>query len=353
MKILTLGIIIAMVLTPSMAIFNSDILSFNDDTNSNEIILDSEPPRSTLESAPNIVFWPTNIYSRPTAFVKWFGADDIRGTGIQNFDVQYKKQYIGNNLYPAVLPEWQDWLTQTENTSATLFLDLDFVYYFRCRARDFENNVEEWPHTWDAVTVAKGVAPRTYSDLQEILMEKKEDRKDDDEKIRSRPQPKDEIPPESRVKKLFPFHILISPLCYPANSDRVSIMVYPYPPSYYLIDWLEEAGIISQANDYGTIPISWTSKDNPGGLGVESLDVQYRNPHPVLTFKEEPDRLPIAREWTDIITETEENETKFKVYEAGLYQFRCRARDIAGNEEDYPVQADTSVLVIDLRCYCC
>jgi hypothetical protein len=349
MKLITLGIIFAMVLTPTMALFATDVGFLRNNINEQSSITnDGKSPISTLDAVPNIVFWPENIYSRPHAYIKWFGEDDLMGVGIQNFDVQYKMQYIGDGYHTMELAEWQDWLMETENTSASLLLELDYAYYFRCRARDYMNNTESWPVTWDAITIAKGVAPDTYEEVVEILREKKDEREDDDEERRKpRPEPRDEIPPESRVKRLFPFHFLISPLCWPADDELMSVMVYPYPPSYHIIGWLEDHGIISQVYDYGTIPVSWFGEDNPGGSGIESYDVQYRHPQPILTFKETP--FPYSMDWNNILTETEETETKFKVYGTGYYQFRCRARDTAGNEEDYPVSADTSVLVIDLR----
>jgi hypothetical protein len=357
MKLITLSIILVLVLPPTIAVFatNPGYLS-NDMAEQEEVIYDSKPPRSTLEAVPNIIFWPENIYSRPTALIKWGGIDRPIGADIQNFDVQYKMQYIGPGYHTMELPEWQDWLNGTENTSATMSLKLDYVYYFRCRARDYYNNVESWPVTWDAAIIAIGVAPQSYDDIEEILRERKEEREDDEDnedRIRPHPEPRDEIPPESTVKKLFPFHIMISPLFFIQYNDQVSVMIYPYPPVYYMLSWLEEQGIISQCYDYGTIPISWFGEDNPGGTGIESYDVQYRNPHIRYTLKDEPGKLPIARDWRNIINYTWETETKFKVYGAGYYQFRCRARDAAGNEDEYSVKADTSVLVIDLRNYYC
>lgn len=358
MKLITLGIILTMILTPSMAVVMSSPVLFSDKSKGSELIIDdSTPPVSTVESVPNLVFWPENIYSRPTVFVKWFGTDDLRGTGIQYYDVQIMMRYIGTNPHVTSLPTWEDWLVNTTITNETLTLELDYIYYFRCRATDNNNNVESWSDMWEAITIAVGVSPDTLDEISEIIDDNRKDhyRDNDDDDIRKIQDRKDEVPPQSRIEQLFPVHFIVSPHCWPANLDLVSVLVYPYPPSYHYYKWLIEKGIISEWYDYGSIPLSWIGHDNPGGSGIESYDVQVRHPEmdicvPIVDDTIVPGKpFRVSKEWSDLVIGTAETETIFYIYKVGLFQFRCRARDTAGNLEDYPVDADTSVYVIDLR----
>jgi hypothetical protein len=360
MKLITLGIILTMILTPSMAVVIGSPDLFGDESKGSGMIIgDSTPPVSTVESVPNIVFWPENIYSRPTVFVKWFGTDDLHGTGIQHYDVQIMMRYIGTNPHITSLPTWEDWLVNTTKNNETLTIELDYIYYFRCRATDYNNNVEPWSELWGAITVAVGVTPNTLDEISEIIDENRRDhyRDDDDEddedpKI---PDRKDKIPPESRVEPLPPVHFIVQPHFFIQNLDLVSVLVYPYPPSYHFYGWLIEKGIISEWYDSASIPLSWVGHDNPSGSGIESYDVQSRHPEVHVTIPIAEDSIApgppysISKGYSNVAIDTVDTETVFLIYDIGLYQFRCRARDAAGNVEDYPEKFDTSVYVIDLR----
>ena len=75
--------------------------------------------------------------------------------------------------------------------------------------------------------------------------------------------------------------------------------------------------------------VHWGGSD-PGGSGIDSYDVQYREGNGV---------------WTDWETNTANTSAQF-VGTAGVeYRFRACARDMAHNQEAWPRVADTSVVL--------
>jgi hypothetical protein len=158
----------------------------------------------------------------------------------------------------------------------------------------------------------------------------------------------DEIPPVSRVEPLFPIHLWLSPRCW-AQEQIVTIQIYPYPPIYHIYGWLKEQGIISEGVSSATIPISWTGVDNPyeneDSSNIRSYDVQYRTPIDNNQYFAPNNPL----DWKNWQWNTTKTEEMFYTNSQGYYQFRCRATDNSDNVEKYPITADTSVFVIDLR----
>jgi len=73
--------------------------------------------------------------------VNWSGTDDF--SGIVSYDVQYRDGSGG---------AWTGWLTATTATDETFEGQDGHNYYFRCRARDFIGNLEEWPPDYDVST---------------------------------------------------------------------------------------------------------------------------------------------------------------------------------------------------------
>ena len=69
------------------------------------------------------------------ATVVWDG-DDVGGSGILTYDLQYKRDSDG---------VWQNWLSGTSSTSAEFTGEPGHTYYFRSRGKDNALNVEEWP----------------------------------------------------------------------------------------------------------------------------------------------------------------------------------------------------------------
>jgi hypothetical protein len=361
MKSFIIGVIITLLLTPVTVVTMGGYLDFENE-GSNQICppKDETAPVSTLVVTPTIVIWPENIYWLPTINLFWNGTDDPSGSGIQYFDIQYKAKYIGSNYHSMVIPFWRDWQMNTTNTSALFEPARDYIYYFRCRAVDNANNIEPWPATWDSMCVVISVPFWVTEEIGERVhkwVESIDIPEHYREQIREElPLPEeDEIPPVSRVEPLFPIHLWLSSRCW-IQEQIVTIQVYPYPPAYYVYGWLREQGIISDGYSSASIPVSWTGFDNENmnRSGIKCYDVQYRSPIDdnwyFSSIKYNNDFAPHnPMEWKNWQSNTTETDSIFYTDTQGYYQFRCRATDNSDNVEKYPISADTSVFVIDLR----
>ena len=82
------------------------------------------------------------------------------------------------------------------------------------------------------------------------------------------------------------------------------------------------------------LPIRWAGEDNPDGAGIASYDIQVR--------------IAPKGEWADWKTATGETNAAYIGEDGYTYEFRSRARDAAGNVEEWPAQADTYT-TIDTR----
>ena len=82
------------------------------------------------------------------------------------------------------------------------------------------------------------------------------------------------------------------------------------------------------------LPIRWAGENNPKGAGIASFDIQVRT-------------APTG-DWTDWKTATAETTGSYIGEDGYTYEFRSRARDAAGNVEEWPQQADTYT-TIDTR----
>lgn len=82
------------------------------------------------------------------------------------------------------------------------------------------------------------------------------------------------------------------------------------------------------------IPVRWAGSDNPDGAGIASYDIQLR--------------IAPNGDWTDWKNATGETQASYIGEDAHTYEFRSRARDAAGNVEEWPPQADTYT-TIDTR----
>lgn len=82
------------------------------------------------------------------------------------------------------------------------------------------------------------------------------------------------------------------------------------------------------------LPIRWAGDDNPDGAGIASYDIQVR--------------IAPKGDWTDWKTATSDTNAVYVGEDGVTYEFRSRARDAAGNVEEWPAQADTYT-TIDTR----
>ena len=79
------------------------------------------------------------------------------------------------------------------------------------------------------------------------------------------------------------------------------------------------------------IPVRWAGDDNADGAGIVSYDVQSR--------------VAPNGQWSDWKTGTQDTSATFTGEDSFTYEFRSRARDGAGNVEDWPAQADAYTTV--------
>ncbi len=93
------------------------------------------------------------------------------------------------------------------------------------------------------------------------------------------------------------------------------------------LTWFEKV----RGCDRATFEVSWQGWD-PGGSGIVSYDVQYRRD---------------GGTWQDWLMRTAMDAASFTGEFSHVYGFRCRARDIAGNESAYPAAAQLTVGVLD------
>jgi uncharacterized repeat protein (TIGR01451 family) len=85
------------------------------------------PPRTVVVSLP--------AYFRNGQTIQWYGMDP-GGSGIQTYDVQYRDTSGGG---------WTDWQVGTASTSASFSGTAGHTYFFRSRATDQAQNIEDWP----------------------------------------------------------------------------------------------------------------------------------------------------------------------------------------------------------------
>lgn len=106
-----------------------------------DVIVDTTPPTSSVNQ---LATWSPGTFN-----VSWSGTDNPGGSGIKNYDVQFR----ANNGV------WQNWLTATTTTSASFTGQNGTRYDFRVRAVDKQNNVEAWPANPDTGTTVDTMPP--------------------------------------------------------------------------------------------------------------------------------------------------------------------------------------------------
>ncbi|MGA1793374.1 MAG: fibronectin type III domain-containing protein [Thermoplasmatota archaeon] len=117
-------------------------------------------------------------------------------------------------------------------------------------------------------------------------------------------------------------------------------------PLYFLIPPLYDV--------YGTsFAVEWAGEDDPGGVGIDHFDVQYRKV-PDNCYGVEPNIIsPVHAQWRDLKTNTTETSTRIEVHHEQYYAFRVRAVDRNGNVEEWSEigEARTIVLSLPLHIY--
>lgn len=104
---------------------------------------DTTPPVAAIQTLP--------VYANRTLFnVSWSGKDEDGGSGLINYDVQYR--VVGE-------ADWRDWLLNTTATSARFQGENGKIYLFRTRARDAAGNLAKYPDTEQASTRVDSLPP--------------------------------------------------------------------------------------------------------------------------------------------------------------------------------------------------
>ncbi|MEM2870340.1 MAG: FG-GAP-like repeat-containing protein [Thermoplasmata archaeon] len=112
---------------------------------------------------------------------------------------------------------------------------------------------------------------------------------------------------------------------YSGGNGDTSTTIDPNPPSSR-VEPLPE--YISSTS----FTVGWTGTDGAGGSGIESFDVQVRDGN---------------GPWMDWLLGTSSLSADYVGVNGHVYYFRCRARDRAGNLEDYPDAAGDTRTEID------
>ncbi|MFN8595746.1 MAG: hypothetical protein U0559_06145 [Anaerolineae bacterium] len=89
--------------------------------------IETLPPVSSISALP--------AFAKGQVEVSWVGGDPGE-SGIQSYDVQYRDGLTGT---------WTDWLTNIASSTATFSGTDGHTYFFRTRALDKAQNLENWP----------------------------------------------------------------------------------------------------------------------------------------------------------------------------------------------------------------
>lgn len=149
MKIITVLILISMITAPGSILFIQ--YGPGNDFGEPEYVIsgDDRPPVSEMITVPTTLLTDN---SEPV-LLKWIGVDGVGGSDVRSFDIQIKIHYLYDpdvDARAAVMPYWEDYLTDTMKRSEHFYPEDNAVYYFRIRATDYAGNVEKWPVHYDA-----------------------------------------------------------------------------------------------------------------------------------------------------------------------------------------------------------
>jgi hypothetical protein len=292
-------------------------------------------------AAPSSSVSPLAPTQTSTTFtVNWSGSDGT-GSGILSYDIEYQED--GG--------QWMPWLLGTTQTSSSFTGNPGGTYGFRSRARDVAGNVEAYPAIPDATTQIQGIpapayvndgvgadedwtnAPATLSGNWAIVAGAS-----DYQYCIGTTSGGQELVAWNSVGNVASFtrsDLSLQDARTYYISARGSIPDFPgatgtsdgittdfrAPESQVLpLPQVEPATIFT---------VSWTGTDQApvGGLGsgIESYDIQYQKD---------------TGFWTDWRTSTTATSASFTGEPGSVYNFRSRARDRAGNVEQYPQTPD-------------
>jgi hypothetical protein len=306
--------------------------------------VDLTPPTSAVDELPP--------YSTPSFTVSWVGEDAT--SGIANYDVQY---CVGNCNDP--VSSWIDWLSGTDETSATFNGTDGHSYTFRCRARDNAGNLESWPEQPDTITLVDAFPPTSavdelpaYSRSPFEVTWQGQDSASGVDDYDVQVCVVDCTLPKDAVWVDWIMHTTTTQALYAGEDGSVYFRCrardhagneegYPdTPDAVTAIDTTPPDSAVDLLPPFrgSSFSVTWTGWDAISG--VANYDVQV-----CIGDCNEPAGGETAR-WNDWLTQTTELSATFDFGENGqTYSFRCRARDHAGNVETWPKKADTFTIV--------
>jgi Tol biopolymer transport system component len=295
---------------------------------------DDEAPSSQVTTLPE---WSPSSFT-----VEWSGTDNGQ-SGIQSYDIQYKEGAGGT---------WYDWIMGTTETSAIFNGTPGRTYYFQSRARDNAGNLEEYPggngdtHTsLDSSAPSSSASSPSFAGTLSFTVtwlgsDAESGLASFDIQYRAGPAGPwiDWLVETTETLAIFTGESQGTYYFQSRARDLVGNLE-PYPDgdgdTWTLVDTTPPTSTASSPR-YATTPafaVSWIGGDGPGS-GVASFDVQFRDGS--------------AGPWTDWLVETT-HATSIFVGEVGhTYYFQSRARDFAGNVEEYPGGSGDTLTTVPL-----
>jgi hypothetical protein len=349
MKPLTVLLVIILLCAPPAVL---GIVIVQSDNAPEEAPKDETPPVSSMVSTPTIYLMPPadcwQTQHVPFVAVCWKGLDT--GSGIKHYDVQVIEAGIndanGFMFEDEEMPDYTSLMTETVETTTTFCVEPDHVYFFRVRATDNFGNVEQWRRI-DTVSIVVQVPDEVIHNICRLLFNcdggLMETGVGEAQMVIF-----DETAPVSQVEPLPPLYIRTEDIF--TIQEQPTIQIYPYPPVHDLKEFMETKGAIRGYQGSSIkVDVSWTGTDC--GSGIDSYDVQYKKDWivPVMYPPEQP-AFPYDHKttgWVDWQEQTQEESAALGCSGTGMYSFRCRAMDGAGNLEQYPLTPDARTFVVD------
>ncbi len=305
---------------------------------------DTQAPSSAVEALPP-------YQNQPAGFaVTWSGADP-GGSGIAMYDVQVRD---GSGA-------WTDWLPHTSLHSWWFMPVQDgHTYYLRSRAHDRAGNVEPWPsspahdtfttvdltapssHVQGLPAYSRASFPVTWSGQDSVSGVASYDvQVCQDNCTGPTPIWSDWLVGTTQTTATFQNGQDGRTYSFRSRAhDRAgNSEAWPAgPDASTLVDTYAPTSAVAGLPPYSRAPLSVTWSGQDSASGIATYDVQYCLADCT---------RPAQAVWTDWLVATPATQGLYQGAD-GPVHFRCRARDRAGNVEDYPLVPDAGTEIDSL-----